>query len=161
MPREGCRSSPGNRYDVLLADRKEDLGGDPTVSPSSTHSAWVKGVSGPDDCLLMTRLVSVTWAVSVKKFFEPTVCVQTDRGHKVIVGGPHAIVRHPGYFSGFLVFIGMPVSLGSMRALIPAILLCLLLVLRTIWEERTLRDELAEYEEYTQRVRYRLIPAVW
>ena len=37
----------------------------------------------------------------------------------------------------------------------------LLMVLRTVWEDQTLREELAGYEEYTQRVRYRLIPGVW
>ena len=55
----------------------------------------------------------------------------------------------------------MPLALGSLWALIPAILLCPLLVVRTIWEDQTLREELAGYEEYTQRVRYRLIPGVW
>ena len=103
----------------------------------------------------------MTWAESVNKFFEPSVRIQTDRGHRVIDGGPYAIVRHPGYVSGFFVFIGMPVSLGSWWALIPAFLLCMLLVVRTIWEDQTLRKELVGYEAYAQRVRYRLIPGVW
>ena len=111
--------------------------------------------------LLIIGMVGVTWAESVNKFFEPTVRIQTDRGHQVIDSGPYAIVRHPGYVSGFLVFIGMPLCLGSLWALIPAVLLCLLLVVRTIWEDQTLREELAGYEEYAQRVRYRLIPGVW
>jgi protein-S-isoprenylcysteine O-methyltransferase Ste14 len=111
--------------------------------------------------LLMTGMVGLTWAESVNKFFEPTVRIQTDRGHRVIDTGPYAIVRHPGYVAGFLVFIGMPLSLGSFWALIPAVLACLLLVLRTVWEDRTLREELAGYKEYTQRVHYRLIPGVW
>ena len=63
--------------------------------------------------------------------------------------------------SAFLLFLGMPLSLGSLWALIPAVLSCLLLVVRTIWEDQTLREELAGYEEYAQRVRYRLIPGVW
>ena len=98
----------------------------------------------------------------MNKFFETTVRIQTDRGHTVIDSGPYAIVRHPGYVSGFLVFIGMPpFKLGSFWALIPAVMVCMLLVVRTIWEDRTLRDELSGYEEYAQRVRYRLIPGVW
>ena len=44
-------------------------------------------------------MVGVTWAESVNKFFEPTVRIQTDRGHQVIDSGPYAIVRHPGYVS--------------------------------------------------------------
>ena len=111
--------------------------------------------------LLIIGMVGLTWAESVNKFFEPTVRIQTDRGHKVIDTGPYAIIRHPGYVSGFLLFLGMPLALGSLWALIPAVLMCLLLVLRTIWEDQTLREELAGYEEYAQRVRYRLIPGVW
>ncbi len=111
--------------------------------------------------LLIIGMVGLTWAESVNKFFEPTVRIQTDRGHKVIDTGPYAIVRHPGYVSGFLVFIGMPLSLGSLWALIPAISLLLLLILRTVWEDQTLREELVGYKEYAQRVRYRLIPGVW
>ena len=111
--------------------------------------------------LFIAGMAGLTWAVSVNKFFEPTVRIQTDRGHRVIDTGPYAIVRHPGYVSGFLVFISMPLSLGSLWALIPAILFCLLLVLRTIGEDRTLRAELTGYKEYAQRVRHRLIPGVW
>jgi protein-S-isoprenylcysteine O-methyltransferase Ste14 len=97
----------------------------------------------------------------VNKFFEPTVRIQTDRGHRVIDTGPYAIVRHPGYAFGSGFFLGMPSALGSYWALIPAALVCPLLVLRTIWEDQTLREELPGYKEYAQRVRYRLIPGVW
>jgi protein-S-isoprenylcysteine O-methyltransferase Ste14 len=119
---------------------------------------WVCGIGY---VLLIIGIAGVTWAESVNKFFEPTVRIQTDRGHTVIDYGPYAIVRHPGYVSGFLVFIGTPLSLGSLWALIPAVLACLLLVVRTIWEDRTLQDELSGYREYAQRVRFRLVPGVW
>jgi len=111
--------------------------------------------------LVTTGMVGLTWAVSVNKFFEPSVRIQTDRGHKVIDIGPYAIIRHPGYAFGFLLFVGIPVALGSLWALIPAILLCPLLVMRTVWEDQTLQAELPGYKEYTQRVKYRLIPGVW
>jgi protein-S-isoprenylcysteine O-methyltransferase Ste14 len=119
---------------------------------------WVCGIGY---VLLIAGMVGLTWAESVNKFFEPTVRIQTDRGHTVIDSGPYAIVRHPGYVSGFLVFISVPLSLGSLWALIPAGIACLLLVVRTILEDRTLRTELPGYEEFAQRVRYRLIPWVW
>ena len=89
--------------------------------------------------LLIAGFAGVTWAESVNKFFEPTVRIQTDRGHKVIDTGPYAVIRHPGYVSAWLIFAGMPLCLGSVWALIPGILACLLLVLRTVWEDRTLR----------------------
>jgi protein-S-isoprenylcysteine O-methyltransferase Ste14 len=110
---------------------------------------------------LIAGLAGMTWAQSVNKFFEPSVRIQSDRGHTVIDTGPYAVVRHPGYTAGYLVFVGMPLALGSVWALVPAILLCPLLVLRTVWEDRMLREGLAGYQEYAQRVRYRLVPGVW
>ncbi len=124
-----------------------------------SHVPWWGCVFGY--ALIITGLVGVTWATKVNKFFEPIVRIQTDRGHKVIDTGPYAIIRHPGYAFGFLLFVGIPLALGSLWALIPAILLCPLLVLRTIWEDQTLRKELVGYQDYAQRVRFRLIPMVW
>jgi protein-S-isoprenylcysteine O-methyltransferase Ste14 len=103
----------------------------------------------------------VTWAEAVNKFFEPTVRIQVERGHQVIASGPYAIVRHPGYVGGSLLFLAIPLCLGSLWALIPAGLSCLCLVLRTRWEDQTLQAELLGYKDYTQRVCYRLFPGVW
>jgi protein-S-isoprenylcysteine O-methyltransferase Ste14 len=92
--------------------------------------------------------------------FEPTVRVQTDRGHTVIDAGPYALVRHPGY-ADVLLRLGIPLALGSCWALIPAGISYLVLVVRTVLEDRTLRAELPGYQEYAQRVRYRLVRSVW
>jgi protein-S-isoprenylcysteine O-methyltransferase Ste14 len=97
----------------------------------------------------------------VNKFFEVTVRIQTDRGQTVVDTGPYAVVRRPGYASWFPLSVGVALGLGSVRALIPAGLSCLVSILRAQWEDQTLRAELAGYEAYTQRVRYRLIPGVW
>jgi protein-S-isoprenylcysteine O-methyltransferase Ste14 len=111
--------------------------------------------------LFISGFAGVSWAESVNKFFEPTVRIQTDRGREVIDTGPYAIVRHPGYVFGSLFFIGMPLALGSLWALIPAVSACVVLVLRTILEDQTLRKELTGYKEYTERVRYRLVRGIW
>jgi protein-S-isoprenylcysteine O-methyltransferase Ste14 len=111
--------------------------------------------------LMIAGFFGMTWAMSVNKFFEPSVRIQTDRGHKVIDTGPYAVIRHPGYAFGFLLFLGMPLVLGSLWALIPAVMLSPLLVARTVLEDRTLQNELPGYKEYAQRVRYRLLPGVW
>jgi len=123
------------------------------------HVPWWVCVLGY--ALLIAGMAGMTWAESVNRFFEPTVRIQTDRGHRVIDTGPYTFVRHPGYAFGYLLSVGMPLALGSLWALIPVILSGLLMVLRTVWENQTLREELAGYEGYTQRVRYRLIPWVW
>ena len=124
-----------------------------------SHVPWWGSLVGY--ALIIAGFVGVTRATSVNKFFEPSVRIQADRGHRVIDTGPYAIVRHPGYALGYPLFLGMPLALGSLWALIPAMLLGPLLVLRTIWEDQTLREELPGYREYAQRVRYRLVPGVW
>ncbi|MDY0039209.1 MAG: isoprenylcysteine carboxylmethyltransferase family protein [Desulforhabdus sp.] len=111
--------------------------------------------------LYVAGIVLTTWAEAVNRFFEPGVRIQTERGHRVIDTGPYATVRHPGYVAACLLITGIALSLGSLWALVPAGLASGLLVLRTVWEDRTLRQELPGYQEYTQRVRFRLIPGVW
>ncbi len=119
---------------------------------------WVCGVGY---ILFLAGMGIVTWAEAVNKFFEVTVRIQTERGHKVIDTGPYAIVRHPGYVGGILFSVGIALCLGSLWALIPAGLASALLILRTQWEDQTLQAELAGYKEFTQRFRYKLIPGVW
>jgi len=111
--------------------------------------------------LLLIGFGLTAWAQTVNKFFEPGVRIQTDRGHKVIDAGPYSIVRHPGYVGAIPMFAGVALCLGSLWALIPAVISSGLLVLRTTWEDETLQAELPGYREYTQRVRFKLIPGVW
>jgi protein-S-isoprenylcysteine O-methyltransferase Ste14 len=101
------------------------------------------------------------WVYRVNRFAEPTVRIQTERGHKVIDTGPYAIVRHPLYAGAILMCAGIPLALGSFWALIPGAIGALILVVRTVLEDRTLQAELEGYKEYAARVRYRLIPGVW
>ena len=124
-----------------------------------SHMSWVS--TGLGYLLLVTGWILFAWAETVNPFFEPGVRIQTERGHHVIDSGPYAIVRHPGYFASFLLFAGFALTLGSWWALIPAGFASLLLVLRTVWEDRTLHAELPGYTAYAQRVRWRLIPGVW
>jgi protein-S-isoprenylcysteine O-methyltransferase Ste14 len=103
----------------------------------------------------------VARAEAVNKFFEVTVRLQTDRGQTVVDTGPYAVVRHPGYVAAVLALVGTALALGSVWALVPAGVGSAALVLRTAWEDQTLQAELPGYKEYTQRVRYRLIPGLW
>ncbi len=119
---------------------------------------WACGIGY---ALFLAGMGMVTWAEAVNKFFEVTVRIQTDRGQKVIDTGPYAVMRHPGYVAGTLFCVGAALCLGSLWALVPAGLASALLILRTRWEDQTLQAELQGYKEYTQRVRYRLIPGVW
>jgi protein-S-isoprenylcysteine O-methyltransferase Ste14 len=105
-------------------------------------------------------LISI-WVYRVNKFAEPTVRIQTDRGHKVIDTGPYALVRHPLYSGALLMCAGIPLSLGSLWALLPAAVGAAVLIVRTVLEDMTLQKELAGYPEYARRVRHRLIPGIW
>lgn len=57
--------------------------------------------------------------------------------------------------------LSVPLALGSLWSLIPASVCVVGLVVRTVFEDRMLHDELDGYHEYAQRVRYRLLPGVW
>jgi len=102
-----------------------------------------------------------TWAMVSNKFFSTIVRIQKERGHTVQTGGPYRFVRHPGYASLLVSYLSLPIALGSLWAVIPAVVLVSNLFVRTVLEDRTLENELDGYKEYTVRVRYRLIPGIW
>ena len=95
------------------------------------------------------------------RFFSTMVRIQADRGQTVATAGPYRYVRHPGYVGYSVSFFGMALALGSLWALVPAVLMACLLVVRTALEDRTLQDELAGYTDYARQVRYRLLPGIW
>jgi protein-S-isoprenylcysteine O-methyltransferase Ste14 len=111
--------------------------------------------------LLIAGIALFSWAQAVNRFFEPGVRIQSERGHRVIDTGPYVYVRHPGYVGAIAMFFGMALSLGSLIALIPAAATTALLVLRTAWEDETLRRELPSYSGFAAKTRYRLLPGVW
>jgi protein-S-isoprenylcysteine O-methyltransferase Ste14 len=101
------------------------------------------------------------WVYRVNNFAEPGVRIQTERGHRVVDTGPYAFVRHPLYSGAMLMLLGIPLSLGSYWALVFSALGALVLVVRTVLEDRTLQAELGGYRDYAAKVRHRLIPGVW
>ncbi len=103
----------------------------------------------------------VIGAFRVNAFLAEYVRIQTERGHAVCTTGPYRIVRHPMYAAVIVTILCVPVLLGSLYALIPAGLIAALFVLRTALEDRTLRAELAGYEEYARTVRWKLVPGIW
>lgn len=101
------------------------------------------------------------WAKRTNRFFSSVVRIQTERGQQVCQDGPYRYMRHPGYVGGLLYTLAGPLVLGSLWALIPQLLACLLLIVRTALEDQTLQRELPGYSDYAQRVRYRLVPGLW
>jgi protein-S-isoprenylcysteine O-methyltransferase Ste14 len=102
-----------------------------------------------------------SWAVIANKFFSDVIRIQTDRGHTVVSHGPYQYVRHPGYIGMISYALATPFLLDSPWALIPGGLMALLVIIRTVVEDRTLLAELDGYKEYAQQTRYRLLPGIW
>lgn len=103
----------------------------------------------------------VSRAMIANNYFWTAVRIQYDRGHTVSSGGPYRYLRHPGYIGMMIYFLATPLFLGSFWALIPAIILVILFVIRTSFEDNTLKNKLDGYREYAERVKYRLIPGIW
>jgi protein-S-isoprenylcysteine O-methyltransferase Ste14 len=102
-----------------------------------------------------------TWTMSVNRFFSGVVRIQKDRGHTVVADGPYRYVRHPAYATGIISNLATAVALGSLWAIVPAFLNVCIAIVRTALEDATLQDELEGYRDYSQKVRYRLLPGVW
>lgn len=128
-----------------------------TQWPPSIGMAW----SAAAMVICAAGMVFTFWAMLTNQFFSATVRLQRDRNQVVVDQGPYGYVRHPGYSGAMLFTILSPIALGSMLALIPAVLTAAALTLRTALEDATLRKELNGYADYARRVRYRLAPWLW
>jgi protein-S-isoprenylcysteine O-methyltransferase Ste14 len=102
-----------------------------------------------------------SWSMVRNKYFSTFLRIQKDRDHMVITDGPYRYVRHPGYAGTIMASIALPISLGSLWALIPAFAGACGFVIRTYFEDRILVKELGGYREYARNVPFRLLPGIW
>ena len=164
---EGFRPEGTKRWDKWLASISAALGTVVmwVVAGMDVRFGWTRGMA------LAVHIAGVAvsilgyaiflWAMAANAFFAEGVRIQEERGHTVATGGPYRLVRHPGYVGAMLSGVAAPFLLGSWWALLPAGLAVGGYVLRTAWEDRTLREELPGYSEYARRTRYRLLPGIW
>jgi protein-S-isoprenylcysteine O-methyltransferase Ste14 len=94
-------------------------------------------------------------------FATPIVRDQSERGQVLIDTGLYGRIRHPFYLGFIVFFIGVALWLQSYASVLALLLPSSLFVARIRVEERTLAETLPGYPDYTQRVRYRLVPFVW
>lgn len=118
--------------------------------------AWLQVVGG---LLILLNSAGTFWTFRENAFAAPVVKIQ--EGQRVIDTGPYALVRHPMYASALLLFVGMPLLLGSWRGLALSAILILAIAWRAVHEEQALRQELPGYADYAGRVRYRFAPLLW
>lgn len=87
--------------------------------------------------------------------------IEVQEGQKVVDTGLYGIVRHPMYAATVLMFLSIPLILGSFIAFAVFLLYPILIVVRINNEEQVLTKELVGYAEYKKKVKYRLIPFIW
>ena len=87
--------------------------------------------------------------------------VEVQEGQKVVSTGLYGIVRHPMYFAVVLLFLSMPLVIGSLYSFMIMLPFPLLLVRRIKDEEKILEEGLPGYKEYEKKVKYHLIPFIW
>ena len=87
--------------------------------------------------------------------------IKVEQGQKVVDTGLYGIVRHPMYAVTIELFMMMPLILGSWYALIAFAVYPAVIIVRLKDEEALLTRELPGYEEYKQKVKYRLLPFIW
>ncbi|MFO1015259.1 MAG: isoprenylcysteine carboxylmethyltransferase family protein [Caulobacteraceae bacterium] len=124
----------------------------------SAVPVWAQVLGG---ALILIGYGGVMWVYAANSFAAPVVRMQEERTQTVVDTGPYALVRHPMYAAAVLMFIGMPLTAGSLWGLVGTALIVPLLAVRIRGEEAMLRAELAGYEAYAAKVRFRLLPGVW
>ena len=87
--------------------------------------------------------------------------IEIQEGQKVVDTGLYGIVRHPMYASTVILFLSMPLVLGSLVSFIVFLAYPLLIAARIKNEEKVLSEGLEGYAEYKNKVKYRMIPFIW
>jgi len=111
------------------------------------------------DVLVASGLLLVFLTFHANPYAASTVTVETEQ--TVISTGPYALVRHPLYSGGLLMFLGAPLALGSWWGLVLCPPILVLVIFRLLDEETYLSAHLPGYRAYCAKVTHRLVPAVW
>lgn len=116
-------------------------------------------VSLVGDALVAIGLGSAMMVIVQNSYAAANVTVEA--GQTLVSTGLYGLVRHPMYTGNIIMMVGTPLALGSYWGLVFVVPGLVVLVLRIRDEEKLLIQELAGYREYTEQVRYRLVPYLW
>lgn len=118
--------------------------------------------------LVVTYIASLVFIIGYVIFAEVlrentylSRTIKVDKDQQVIDKGLYGIIRHPMYFATILLFLSMPLILGSIFSFIIFLMYIPLIAIRVINEEKVLEKELNGYTEYKKKVKYRIIPFIW
>ena len=109
--------------------------------------------------LVVAGLGMAELVVIQNNYAAATITVEEEQ--PVVSTGLYGLVRHPMYVGALIMMVGMPLALASYWALLTIIPGVLVFAARISDEEKALRQDLDGYEEYTEKVHYRLVPGVW
>lgn len=110
-------------------------------------------------CLFL--LAYLMWAEVLRENTYLARTIKVTDGQKVIDTGLYGIIRHPMYTASLILFLSMPLVLGSLFSFFVFLFYPILIICRIINEEKFLEKELNGYKEYKKKVKYRLIPFIW
>jgi protein-S-isoprenylcysteine O-methyltransferase Ste14 len=132
------------------------------VSALDHRLAWTPlppDVSLAGDALVALGFLIVFLVYKENTFASATIELAPEQ--KVISTGLYKLVRHPMYMGAFLLFVGIPLSLGSLWGLLVIALMLPAFIWRLLNEEKFLVKNLPGYAEYQNTVRHRLLPFLW
>ena len=115
-------------------------------------------------CIAAAVVFLISYALYAEVLRENTYLsrtIQVQEGQTVVDTGLYGIVRHPMYSATLLLFLAMPLVLGSLISFVIFLIYPFLIAKRIKGEEKLLEEELAGYHEYQQKVKYRLVPFLW
>jgi protein-S-isoprenylcysteine O-methyltransferase Ste14 len=109
--------------------------------------------------LVLVGLAMAEIVIIQNNYAAATITVEADQ--PVVSTGLYGLVRHPMYVGALVMMLGTPLALDSYWGLLAVVPGVLVFALRITDEEKALRQELDGYDEYTEKVHYRLVPGVW
>jgi protein-S-isoprenylcysteine O-methyltransferase Ste14 len=131
----------------------------PALDHRSHTSMVPPHIAVAGDILVAMGFLIVFFVYKENSFASATIELAPDQ--KVISTGPYALIRHPMYLGGLILFLGVPLALGSWRGLFLVALMIPAVIWRLLDEEKFLAKNLPGYTQYQDKVRYRLLPRIW
>lgn len=125
-------------------------------SPDALRDARLAGIF-----VLGLGYILRTIVVGTNGFFATVVLARLERHHVICDIGPYEYVRHPGDVASMVIVLSIPVAMGSVIAMAPALVGVAVLLRRARLEDELLHRSLPGYRAYAARVRWRLVPGVF
>ena len=111
-------------------------------------------------CVLFL-LAYLMWAEVLRENTYLSRTIKVEEGQHVVDMGLYSIVRHPMYTATIILFLSMPLVLGSLISFLVFLLYPVIIIFRIIHEEKFLEKELIGYKDYKKKVKWRIIPFIW